>query len=166
MGAGKELMVYGLLVLVCGPIVAWVGSWLLYAFGEMAEDIHAIRNKINPNNEQEAIKAATLEEKNKAAIEKAKREAEEARLEAEEKARFEAVEKARRKLEKRADLEFLQNEFKNLIPMKQPSKFRPDNEWNVKDLSTKQVFERYLAEDEWSESYRYVCYLELKNRLG
>ena len=68
MCAGKELMVYGLLVLVCGPIVAWVGSWLLYAFGELVEDIHAMRNKYYPIAEEQA---------NLETEEKAKHEAEE-----------------------------------------------------------------------------------------
>ena len=40
---------YGLLILVCGPIVALVGSWILYAFGELVEDVHALRsNSIAP----------------------------------------------------------------------------------------------------------------------
>lgn len=38
----------GLVVLICGPIVAWVGSWILYAFGELVEDVHAMRNKEVP----------------------------------------------------------------------------------------------------------------------
>jgi hypothetical protein len=41
----EDLILYALLMLICGPIVAYVGSWILYAFGELVEDIHAIRNK-------------------------------------------------------------------------------------------------------------------------
>jgi hypothetical protein len=33
----EDLILYGLLTLVCGPIVAFVGSWILYAFGELVE---------------------------------------------------------------------------------------------------------------------------------
>ena len=44
----EDLILYGLLTLVCGPIVAWVGSWILYAFGELVEDVHAVRDKISP----------------------------------------------------------------------------------------------------------------------
>ena len=40
-----SLILFGLLTLVCGPIVAYIGSWILYAFGELVEDVHAIRNK-------------------------------------------------------------------------------------------------------------------------
>ena len=30
---------------IVGPVLVWVGSWLLYAFGEFVEDVHAIRDK-------------------------------------------------------------------------------------------------------------------------
>ena len=33
------------------PFVIWVGSWAMYAFGELVEDIHAIRNKECPVTE-------------------------------------------------------------------------------------------------------------------
>ena len=33
----EDLILYGLLILVCGPIVAYIGSWILYAFGELVE---------------------------------------------------------------------------------------------------------------------------------
>lgn len=41
-------ILYGFLAIILGPVVAWVGSWLLYAFGEMVEDLHAIRKKESP----------------------------------------------------------------------------------------------------------------------
>ena len=34
---GHDEMFIGLSILLCGPIVAWVGSWILYAFGELVE---------------------------------------------------------------------------------------------------------------------------------
>ena len=37
-----------ILIAIIGPIVAWVSSWILYAFGELVEDVHAMRNKIYP----------------------------------------------------------------------------------------------------------------------
>jgi predicted RNA-binding Zn-ribbon protein involved in translation (DUF1610 family) len=37
-----------ILVAIIGPIVAWVSSWILYAFGELVEDVHALRDKIPP----------------------------------------------------------------------------------------------------------------------
>ena len=33
----EDLILYGLLTLVCGPIVAYIGSGILYAFGELVE---------------------------------------------------------------------------------------------------------------------------------
>ncbi len=33
----EDLILYGFLTLVWGPIVAYVGSWILYAFGELVE---------------------------------------------------------------------------------------------------------------------------------
>ena len=81
----EDLILYGLLTLVCGPIVAWVGSWILYAFGQLVEDVHAMRDKEGTTEE---VKAKRETE------ERAKREAEEnAKREAEEKAKREAEEK-------------------------------------------------------------------------
>ena len=47
--SGEYLILYGLLTIVLGPIAAWVGSWLLYALGELVEDVHAIRHKVTPD---------------------------------------------------------------------------------------------------------------------
>ena len=68
----EDLILYGLLAAICGPIVAYVSSWILYAFGELVEDVHAIRNK-----------EGTTEE--------AKRKAEEAKRKAKEKATLSAM---------------------------------------------------------------------------
>lgn len=40
-----ELIVPGLLTIFCGPIVALISTWLLYAFGQLVDDTHAIRNQ-------------------------------------------------------------------------------------------------------------------------
>lgn len=32
-----ELIGIGLLIMILGPIVAWIASWLLYGFGELIE---------------------------------------------------------------------------------------------------------------------------------
>ena len=52
----EDLILYGLLTLVCGPIVAYIGSWILYAFGELVEKTsdnenttRQILKKINEN---------------------------------------------------------------------------------------------------------------------
>ena len=44
----EDFILYGLLIMILGPIVAWVGSWILYAFGELVEDVHAMRNEESP----------------------------------------------------------------------------------------------------------------------
>ena len=38
-----ELALFGLIILICGPLIAWVSSWVLYAFGELVEDVGIIR---------------------------------------------------------------------------------------------------------------------------
>lgn len=52
-----DFILIGLLTLFCGPIVAWVSSWILYAFGELVEDVHAIRVINCPNKEQQKLKS-------------------------------------------------------------------------------------------------------------
>ena len=59
MATGEDLTLYGFLTLVCGPIVAYVGSLILYAFGELVEDIHAMRNKYYPIEEEQKAQAFT-----------------------------------------------------------------------------------------------------------
>lgn len=48
---------------VAGPLVIWVGSWVIYAFGEYVEDVHAIRTKYYPQSEE--IEKLKAEEKTK-----------------------------------------------------------------------------------------------------
>ncbi|MBE6807347.1 MAG: hypothetical protein E7527_04985 [Ruminococcaceae bacterium] len=33
---------------VVGPVIIWLGSWAMYAFGEFVEDVHTMRNKKPP----------------------------------------------------------------------------------------------------------------------
>jgi hypothetical protein len=67
---------------VVGPVVIWIGSWAMYAFGEFVEDTHAIRNKYYPIEEEESKRKAEEKAKRKAE-EKARREAEEQRAKCE-----------------------------------------------------------------------------------
>ena len=99
----EDLILYGLLTLVCGPIVAWVGSWILYAFGELVEDTHAIRNEYYPiiNDIKKNVRLMA-DPIIREAEEKARREAEEkARREAEEKARRETPAKVQQTIQKK-----------------------------------------------------------------
>ena len=36
--SSKFTIVFGILLIVFGPILAWVGSWLLYGFGQLIEN--------------------------------------------------------------------------------------------------------------------------------
>lgn len=56
--ADEDLILYGLLTLVCGPIIAWVGSLILYAFGQLVEDVHAMRDKEGTTEEVKAKREA------------------------------------------------------------------------------------------------------------
>ena len=58
----KDLIGYGLLTLVCGPIVAWIGSWLLYAFGQITDDLHAMRNKECPSKKASGNNNVNIDE--------------------------------------------------------------------------------------------------------
>lgn len=53
-GDPDDFILISLLIAIVGPIVAWVGSWILYAFGELVEDVHAIRNKEGTAAEEKA----------------------------------------------------------------------------------------------------------------
>ena len=73
--AADDGNVIGLVVLIGGPIAAWISSAVLYAFGELVEDVHAIRDKEGTTAEVRAKLEAEEMEKRKAE-ERAKREAE------------------------------------------------------------------------------------------
>ena len=42
------LIVLGVVVLILGPIVSWIGSFMTYGFGEIVDNTQAIKNKIAP----------------------------------------------------------------------------------------------------------------------
>lgn len=52
MVADEDLILYGLLVLIVGPIIAWVSSWLLYGFGQLIENSDIIAEEYNRKNEK------------------------------------------------------------------------------------------------------------------
>lgn len=95
---GNSDIFLGLLLLICGPLAAWVSSWILYAFGQLVEDTHAMRTKYYPLQEEAAAKRKAEEEaaQRKAEEAAAKRKAEEAA------AKHEAEERARAKAEQEA----------------------------------------------------------------
>ncbi len=114
--AGIEFELYillGMLTLLFGPIVAWVSSWILYAFGELVEDIHELRYNVNTRTIEKnvSILATPVIKANREAEENDKRAAEEkARRAAEEKARRDAEEPTRRNADAIAIREAEKNE--------------------------------------------------------
>lgn len=52
MATDEDLILYGLLVLIVGPIIAWVSSWLLYGFGQLIENSDIIAEEYNRKNEK------------------------------------------------------------------------------------------------------------------
>ena len=57
-----DFILEGLLTLFCGPIFAWVSSWVLYAFGELVEDVHAVRNNVKNSTIEKNTENIALEE--------------------------------------------------------------------------------------------------------
>lgn len=52
MASDEDLILYGLLVLIVGPIIAWVSTWLLYGFGQLIENSDIIAEEYNRKNEK------------------------------------------------------------------------------------------------------------------
>ena len=73
--AADDRNVIGPILLFCGPIVAWISSAILYAFGELVDDVHAIRDKEGTTADVR-IKREEEERAKREAEERAKREAE------------------------------------------------------------------------------------------
>ena len=80
---------WGPLVLFCGPIVAWVSSWLLYGFGELIEDTSSAKKELIQINRNIHIMAEPM-------IAKKEEADRQARKEAIERAKQEAIEKVRK----------------------------------------------------------------------
>ncbi len=55
MAADEDMIPVGLLVMILGPIIAWVSSWLLYGFGELIDKTCDIaRNTYDGERKSEA----------------------------------------------------------------------------------------------------------------
>ena len=60
MAIDEDLILFGILTLILGPVIAWVSSWLLYGFGELidrvceiAKNTRTSRNTSMVTNNQE-----------------------------------------------------------------------------------------------------------------
>jgi hypothetical protein len=56
------VILYGLLVMVVGPIIAWVSSWLLYGFGELIDKASDIERNTRSGAKKSEAKEKTKEE--------------------------------------------------------------------------------------------------------
>ncbi len=45
--SGTALVISGFMILILGVLFSWIGSWGLYAFGRLVENVHEIRSRIN-----------------------------------------------------------------------------------------------------------------------
>ena len=42
-----NMMLFGVLIAILGPIIAWISSWLLYGFGQLVENTDVIASNSN-----------------------------------------------------------------------------------------------------------------------
>ncbi len=49
---GFEYGWWSLFIIIFGPIVAFISTWILYAYGQIADDLHAMREKEVPEQEE------------------------------------------------------------------------------------------------------------------
>lgn len=80
--------VLGIVTILLGPVIAFVSSWLLYAIGQLVDDIHAMRNKEGTTAEVKAKRDAEMLAKRDAEIAVKRDAAAKAREKAEEEAYF------------------------------------------------------------------------------
>lgn len=52
MAQDEDMILIGLLVVVFGPIVAWVSTWILYGYGQLIENSDIIAAEYNRKNEK------------------------------------------------------------------------------------------------------------------
>ncbi len=62
LSADEDLALHGLLTLSFGPIIAWVSSWILYAFGELVEK--TVKNEDNTRNILKLLKEKSTTKNN------------------------------------------------------------------------------------------------------
>lgn len=143
-----EFILVGLLTMICGPVVAWVGSWILYAFGELVEDAHSIRNDakiVNIDKNVQLLATPMIREAD-----------EKVRREAEEKAKREAVEKAAREAEaqaKREAKEAAKREAREQAKREAAEKNNPNLPKKEKTLSEKLEYALRYSTDAGMISY-------------
>lgn len=62
-GNDSDMTVYGLLLIVGGPFVAWVSSWLLYGFGELIDKACQIEYNTRPDSAKSSVQREVDDER-------------------------------------------------------------------------------------------------------
>ena len=57
MASDENLIFFGVLSLILGPVVAWVSSWLLYGFGELIDNTRDIERNTRSNERSSKAQA-------------------------------------------------------------------------------------------------------------
>lgn len=176
------------LLVAVGGVVAWLSVMILFGFGKLVEDTSAIRNEVAPKKQisMPAVKAPTAKAPRKAtepifvppvANYTAKQNShyvtascpgcgKPLTVSNEE---YGAVcpwcntsfERKTPVVKKQAP-----TQHKPIAAMEKPKGFEVNRDWEkaIKAMGTNDIIKRYNNADEWSEDYRYLCYLELKAR--
>ncbi|MBP5242555.1 MAG: hypothetical protein J6Z36_02570 [Clostridia bacterium] len=64
MAVDADLIPQGLLLLIGGPITAWISSWVLYGFGELIEKVSDIERNTRGGESNSDAQAKVESEKN------------------------------------------------------------------------------------------------------
>lgn len=46
----RVFFIPGLLVLILGPVIMWIGSWVLYSWGDTVDNVQALKEKLCGKN--------------------------------------------------------------------------------------------------------------------
>lgn len=68
MGQGEDFIPVGILLLILGPVLCWISSWILYGFGELIEKISNIERAMSENGKSQV--QANSDSKRRESLEK------------------------------------------------------------------------------------------------
>ena len=68
MGQGEDSIPVGILLLILGPVLCWISSWILYGFGELIEKISNIERTMSGNEKSQV--QANSDSKRRESLEK------------------------------------------------------------------------------------------------
>lgn len=68
MGLGEDFIPVGILLLILGPVLCWISSWILYGFGELIEKTSNIERAMSGNEKSQV--QANSDSKRRESLEK------------------------------------------------------------------------------------------------